>query len=1262
MSANYINLAIGNSPDVQFFLYGRWPRKPTDFQGTAQEWSDLWNRSYTGGYDGTNETRDYFEQLAQALRDNHSSIKPVLIIPIGEVFYNLNQQMQAGKISGYSNIWEVYSDGIHLNNVGSYIAGLTVYSTIYKDDPRGTSLPTNYGDINSSLVSVIQQAVWDVVSTYSWTGVSSSSIPVSSVSVNPGSADLSIGQDSQLSATVLPSDATNKSVNWSSSNSLVASVSSSGLVTATGAGSATITATTSDGGKTATCSVTVTSSGGNGETTSGILCNWDFAGQGGSSLVNGSQLLSGVSSATASIGAGLNAINYLNDALTASNNNSATLDEAIQNNDYISFSLAPVSGSTVSVNTIEIVPVSQNRERSFALTSSVNGFNSSNVLYSFNAHANMNGPAQNITVSGHDNITGEIEFRLYVYSASFNIYEAVGIGNTSGVDLQVSGSVSNESDTQAPSQPSNLTVSGVRHNEVFLSWTHATDNVGVTGYDVYRGTTKVNSGLVTENSYTITGLTACSSYDLSVEAYDAAGNSNTSNLLSVTTNCPPNAVLNATPESGTAPLTVNFDANGSSDPDASDFILGYEWNFGDGSPIDNSNAPSHTYNAPGDYTVTLRVMDDRDLYSSPVTKTITVTDGVTPSDLPSPWQTQDIGNTAIAGNASYTAGTFTISGSGNDIWASADGFRYVYQTLEGDGEIALLISSQTNTNSWAKAGVMIRENLTAGSKHATVVGTPGNGVSFQRRVVADDVSTSTTISGITVPVWVKIVREGNTFTSYHSSDGAAWTQIGSENISMSSSVNIGMAVTSHNNAEASTVVFENVALSGVSDLRNPDNPSNTENGVDYSYYEGNWDLLPDFGTLTPVKTGNSSNFDLSAREQDDYFGFEFSGFIEIPADGDYTFYTSSDDGSKLYIGEEEIVNNDGLHGTQERSGSIGLKAGKHALRVVFFENTGGESLSVSWAGPGLSKATIPSNVLYRTSDAMETGSIIREFWLGISGSSVTDIPLETTPSGSDVLTSLEGPVNWDDSYGARIRGYVVPSTSGTYTFYVSGDDNSELWLSSNSDPAGKAKIAEVTGWTSSRQWDKEAGQQSQGVQLESNTPYYMEVLHKEGGGGDNIAVGWTGPGISQITIIPGSNLAPYEDDGSTPPPADTEAPSVPEGLAASDVTSTSLILSWTASTDNVGVTGYEVFVDGNSVGTTSSTFMDVAGLNAETTYNLSVRARDEAGNWSDQSSAITATTLPADDGGDGGDIAKLPIGMNLPSNNYYTRHWFLMTR
>ncbi len=159
-----------------------------------------------------------------------------------------------------------------------------------------------------------------------------------------------------------------------------------------------------------------------------------------------------------------------------------------------------------------------------------------------------------------------------------------------------------------------------------------------------------------------------------------------------------------------------------------------------------------------------------------------------------------------------------------------------------------------------------------------------------------------------------------------------------------------------------------------------------------------------------------------------------------------------------------------------------------------------------------------------------TGSILREFWTGISGTTISSLTSNASypnnPSGSGQLTSLECPTNWADNYGTRIRGYLHPTASGSYTFWVAGDDNTELYLSTSDNPAGATRIAYINGWTNSREWNKYSTQQSATINLVAGQKYYIEVLHKEGSGGDNVAVAWQGPGITQ-QVIPGNNLSPF---------------------------------------------------------------------------------------------------------------------------------------
>jgi hypothetical protein len=163
-----------------------------------------------------------------------------------------------------------------------------------------------------------------------------------------------------------------------------------------------------------------------------------------------------------------------------------------------------------------------------------------------------------------------------------------------------------------------------------------------------------------------------------------------------------------------------------------------------------------------------------------------------------------------------------MTGSGADIWNNGPGvgeyydeFHYAYKTITGVGSMVAKVESVENTNVWAKAGVMIRESLDPGSVHATMVVTPAQGVSFQRRIFTGDVSSNTDTTGIVAPYWVKIQRDlaGN-FTAYSSANGSTWDLQGTESITMGANVYIGLALTSHNAALTCQAVLTNVTTTG----------------------------------------------------------------------------------------------------------------------------------------------------------------------------------------------------------------------------------------------------------------------------------------------------------------------------------------------------------------------------------------------------------------------------------------------------------------
>ncbi|MEY3175188.1 MAG: hypothetical protein RLZZ436_3102 [Planctomycetota bacterium] len=135
-----------------------------------------------------------------------------------------------------------------------------------------------------------------------------------------------------------------------------------------------------------------------------------------------------------------------------------------------------------------------------------------------------------------------------------------------------------------------------------------------------------------------------------------------------------------------------------------------------------------------------------------------------------------------------------------------------------------------------------------------------------------------------------------------------------------------------------------------------------DGSIQYEYFEGSWDQLPDFTTLKPVSTGTTTDFSAGPAARGDDYALRFTGYLQIAADGEYRIHVRSDDGSRVTINEQEVVNNDGIHPPVGRDGVIALKAGSHTVVVEFFEKGGGEELAVEIEGPGLARQPLSGSV------------------------------------------------------------------------------------------------------------------------------------------------------------------------------------------------------------------------------------------------------------------------------------------------------------
>ncbi|MFM7053079.1 MAG: M12 family metallo-peptidase [Planctomycetota bacterium] len=159
----------------------------------------------------------------------------------------------------------------------------------------------------------------------------------------------------------------------------------------------------------------------------------------------------------------------------------------------------------------------------------------------------------------------------------------------------------------------------------------------------------------------------------------------------------------------------------------------------------------------------------------------------------------------------------------------------------------------------------------------------------------------------------------------------------------------------------------------VTALRIPENPVNPSTQLDAAYFVLNSPtVLPNYATLTPYLTGQvaqlnyaSSSAAFATSGRTDNVGAVFTGYLSVPTGGQWTLFSSSDEGSRVTIGNTVVVNNDGIHTMVEQSGTIGLAAGRHALKVEFFERTGSAGLIMSWQGPNQAKQVVPASAFFR---------------------------------------------------------------------------------------------------------------------------------------------------------------------------------------------------------------------------------------------------------------------------------------------------------
>lgn len=728
------------------------------------------------------------------------------------------------------------------------------------------------------------------------------------------------------------------------------------------------------------------------------------------------------------------------------------------------------------------------------------------------------------------------------------------------------------SDTQAPTAPANLASSNLTQSSVTLTWTASTDNIAVTGYDIYRNGTRINTSAVTTTSYTATGLSAATAYQFYVRALDAAGNvSANSNTASITTpdTQAPTAATNLSASSITrTSFTLGWTA-------ATDNVgvTGYDI-YQNNVKINTALVTTTNYAVSGlaentsySYYVQARDAAGNTSSSSPLSVTTLPPPDTQAPTAPTALSTANITQSSV--QLSWAAATDNVGVTGYDVYQNG----------------VKVNSANITTTTYTTTGLSAN-------------------VSYTFYVVAKDAAGNLSVASNSVNIITPDTQAPN-----------APTGLTASNIT-STGATINWNAATDNVGVTSYDVFQNgVKINSTAITTLSYIVTGLTQATTYSFTVKASDAAGNISASSSVLTVSTP--DVQAPNAPS--ALTYSG---LTATGVTLSWTAATDNVGV-TGYDVYRNSVKINSSPVTSTSYSVTGLTASTAYSFYVQ----------ARDAAANTSANSNVLNVTTPAgtacTGTGSIRYQRWDNVTGTTVTNLTsiaaYPNSPTVSGTLTSFEIPTNAADNYGMKVSGYICPPATGSYTFWIASDDNAELWLSTTSNPANKVRIAYHTQWTNSREWNKYTTQKSAAITLTVGQVYYVEALMKEGAQGDNLAVGWAKPGQATTApseVIPGSQLMPQLPD--------TQAPTAATNLTATQITGNTFTLTWTAATDNVAVTGYDVYQNNVKINTANvtTTSFNITGLTPATIYNYYVIARDAAGNTSSSISINVTTAAP----------------------------------
>ncbi len=811
--------------------------------------------------------------------------------------------------------------------------------------------------------------------------------------------------------------------------------------------------------------------------------------------------------------------------------------------------------------------------------------------------------------------------------------------------LIVNGVIVN-SDTETPSVPTSITATNTTTNSTDLSWTASTDNVGVTAYEIFQNGSSIAT--VATTNLSITGLTPSTSYSFTIKAKDAAGNSSASSSpISVTTSAPipdneapsaPNGLSasNSTQTSTGLSWTASTDNIG---------VTEYEV-FQNGMSVGTTSTTS--FNITGlvantTYNFTVKAKDAAGNVSNS-SNTLNVTTSPIPSCT---------GITNFPYNESFESnlGLWT-QGSNDDInWTidsngtpssrtgpsnASDGNNYIYTEASGNGngfpnKIAILTSPCIDLSGQSNSELSFDYHM-YGSNMGTL-----------------EILVSTDNGATWTNIWTKSGNQGNNWNS--------------QSISLSTYSNSVIQLQLKGTTGSgfrSDIAIDNLKIASfIIDTEAPSVPlSLTASNIGSTTLDISWTAASDnvgvleyevFRNDVSIGTTNSTNFNVTGLTAETTYSFTIKAKDAAGNASENSTTINVTTNQIVVVTEQTLVENtSGGDKIEVNDGQSGAQSFKYTTSDYFI-NKVVVYLSKDKDAPN---TDLEFNVGTAVNNGSISGSIknikASEINNTSEGSSFTKYEIAFASPVGPLVAGTTYYLNFENNGSNGNKYYLEYSGGNTYpdgTYYKSGDNDgkdikfqiigSEIVVPDTEAPSVPVDLiaSNTTVTTTDLSWT--AATDNVGV-----TGY--EVFQNGTSIGTNTTPNFSVTGLVANTVYNFTITAKDEAGNvsaassalsvTTLPPPDTQAPTAPTTLVASNVTDVNLDLSWTAATDNVAVTGYDIFRGSTKIGTSATTAYTVNGLTAETAYNFTVKAKDAAGNISVDSNIVTVTTAaPAPD-------------------------------